>query len=729
MSFVFIVLSVVSVSFFTVIEKEFKKELLRSYTLTYEMMEQNVNNFSQSIEEESQILTEDDEISQILASPVRDNHFYYNLRDISEKFSNIVTLNNYVSHIAVYDNKTGYIIENSSYVKPEYIYKDYIFEEEQTFENWKAFMESSDVMGFYRLSCGDIVYLNKIYNYNGNTELGTLIIRVNNDVFRQLLSVDIDENEGNVIAVYKDRTIYAMFDNDVADYCLENADSTEKILDEEVQNDMFVFTPGKGRLKCFFAIGQEVAYQKLHDIVKTILLLLILLAIVGVLLSFVFSKKQYKPIGNLFELLRTDTENEGGYNDFEYMRMQINNLLQKQNVGEIMRSKYNSLLMNVHLLSYIQEEDSQKEAGEILSQLGIELRFKHYILAMVNVIDKDGAMWKENPENSSLIMESVKNVCDEMLGEDFYSLALPVKSNQFLFFITARYEKNMVVAVTDAYSKAVEFLSKHIGISLDIKLSEPFTDINKMGHFYNRLVINSTVQKTPGVTKYEGDMENISHLQNTKEFEVALKKGMKSSERTQTAEALEKCFANVKSERALSIVKYDMINSVIGVIAGLDTVDKEQCYLLMDRIYKSYSADAVRSMMEELINLLYSAAEKKLGDTDNARVNEIIAYINENFHNVDLNVNSIALNFGLHSKYISKIFKDSTGILLKNYILQVRFENAQELLKQDIKISEIAQMCGFLDSNSFIRAFRKHYGMTPIEKRNELKFKENERND
>lgn len=729
MSFVFIVLGIVYISFFTVIEKEFKKELLRSYTLTYEMMEQNVNNFSQSIEEESQILAEDDEISQILASPVRDNHFYYNLRDISEKFSNIVTLNNYVSHIAVYDNKTGYIIENSSYIKPEYIYKDYIFEEGQTYESWKAFMESPQLMGFYRLSCGDIVYLNKIYDYSGKTELGTLIISVYNDVFRQLLSVDITENEGNVVAVYKDRTVYAMFDNDIAEYCLENADSTEKILNEEAQNDMFVFRPGKGRLKCFFAIGQDAIYQRLYDVAKTIFIALSLLLLLGIVLSVVFSKKQYKPVGALFELLNTEKGAEGGYTDFEYMRLQVNRLLHNKNLGEVMRGKYNTLLMNINLLSYLQDENSRKDVGEILDQLGIELKFKNFVLAMVNVISKDADIWKENPENNSLILDSVKNICDEMLGEEFFSLALPIKSEQFLFLITAKHEKSLIEEITAAYSKSVEFLSKHIGISLDIKLSEPFADINKTRYFYNHLTKNSSIQAAPGVTRCESETDNTSHLQNTKEFEAALRKGLKTGDKAQIDAALEICFENVKSERTLSLIKYDMINSVIGVIGYLGTDDKEECYLLMDRIYKSYSVTAVKEMMAELTQLLLDAAAKTLNDTDNARVNEIISYINDNFHSVDLNVNSIALNFGLHSKYISKMFKDSTGILLKDYILQVRFENAQKLLKQDIKISEIAGMCGFLNSNSFIRAFKKRYGLTPMEKRNELKFKENERND
>jgi transcriptional regulator, AraC family len=52
------------------------------------------------------------------------------------------------------------------------------------------------------------------------------------------------------------------------------------------------------------------------------------------------------------------------------------------------------------------------------------------------------------------------------------------------------------------------------------------------------------------------------------------------------------------------------------------------------------------------------------------------------------------------------------------YLTQVRLEHARQLLKgYDLKIKDIAAICGFMDSNYFCRLFRKHTERSPSEYR------------
>ena len=61
-----------------------------------------------------------------------------------------------------------------------------------------------------------------------------------------------------------------------------------------------------------------------------------------------------------------------------------------------------------------------------------------------------------------------------------------------------------------------------------------------------------------------------------------------------------------------------------------------------------------------------------------------------------------------------------TGKSLSSYIIQLRMERAMHLLKArpDLRIGDVAEMCGFVDVAYFSRVFRQHYGMTPTEARN-----------
>ena len=51
-------------------------------------------------------------------------------------------------------------------------------------------------------------------------------------------------------------------------------------------------------------------------------------------------------------------------------------------------------------------------------------------------------------------------------------------------------------------------------------------------------------------------------------------------------------------------------------------------------------------------------------------------------------------------------------------------KNAKNLLVEDeLSVSEISQVCGFLDVYSFSRAFKKWAGMSPSEYRKRMQFR------
>lgn len=58
-------------------------------------------------------------------------------------------------------------------------------------------------------------------------------------------------------------------------------------------------------------------------------------------------------------------------------------------------------------------------------------------------------------------------------------------------------------------------------------------------------------------------------------------------------------------------------------------------------------------------------------------------------------------------------FKKHTGSTINEYILSVRVRQAERLLRRGRTVQETADLCGFGDAGSLIRAFRKHTGRTP----------------
>ncbi|HIS47835.1 MAG TPA: AraC family transcriptional regulator [Candidatus Scybalocola faecigallinarum] len=122
-----------------------------------------------------------------------------------------------------------------------------------------------------------------------------------------------------------------------------------------------------------------------------------------------------------------------------------------------------------------------------------------------------------------------------------------------------------------------------------------------------------------------------------------------------------------------------------------------------------------------LLSISRSVYEKENGDcagpvTLRAR---ICTYVEEHLRE-PLTLEDIAGFFAMNKYYISHIFKESMGISLHQYIIQRRIEACKNALLTQKSLEEIAELFGFANYSSFFRLFKKTYGMSPKEYREEM---------
>lgn len=92
----------------------------------------------------------------------------------------------------------------------------------------------------------------------------------------------------------------------------------------------------------------------------------------------------------------------------------------------------------------------------------------------------------------------------------------------------------------------------------------------------------------------------------------------------------------------------------------------------------------------------------------------ICQFIENNYFDANLNLNSIASHFQMSPSYLSKKFREQYQKSVIDHLYEVRIDNAVPLLtRTELKIADIAVMTGFVDSNAFIRVFKKLKGTTP----------------
>jgi AraC-like DNA-binding protein len=82
-------------------------------------------------------------------------------------------------------------------------------------------------------------------------------------------------------------------------------------------------------------------------------------------------------------------------------------------------------------------------------------------------------------------------------------------------------------------------------------------------------------------------------------------------------------------------------------------------------------------------------------------------------------VKALAEYFKVDRSTIFRAFKQRYDLPVKSYIDEIKFRNVCDLLKNtSFSIARIARLCGFGNQDYFSRAFKKRYGLPPVQWRN-----------
>jgi len=121
---------------------------------------------------------------------------------------------------------------------------------------------------------------------------------------------------------------------------------------------------------------------------------------------------------------------------------------------------------------------------------------------------------------------------------------------------------------------------------------------------------------------------------------------------------------------------------------------------------KKYTLD----IYQRLIKYVKGIKESK----SNNLIEEINYFVLNNFTNPELSVASVADKFNITANYLSMLFRQTKGQNISVFITQLRINKAKELLKkQNINISSICKLSGYIDYHYFTKVFKKVEGMTP----------------
>lgn len=97
---------------------------------------------------------------------------------------------------------------------------------------------------------------------------------------------------------------------------------------------------------------------------------------------------------------------------------------------------------------------------------------------------------------------------------------------------------------------------------------------------------------------------------------------------------------------------------------------------------------------------------------------EIVRYLEENFSDPSLCLSKLGQMYHISESYLSHLFKNRTGLNFSVYLENLRLQEAARRLRQKgCSLSNLYIELGYTNPTTLRRAFKKHFGMTPSEMR------------
>lgn len=130
--------------------------------------------------------------------------------------------------------------------------------------------------------------------------------------------------------------------------------------------------------------------------------------------------------------------------------------------------------------------------------------------------------------------------------------------------------------------------------------------------------------------------------------------------------------------------------------------DKVSTFAELSALHREMSMDFVKRMSALRKSKIFSK-----------QVVLCVNYIYENLHK-KITVNELARHTGLNPSYLSRLFKNETGVSVSEYVITKKIAAAKSMLKySDQPLSEIAEMLAFSSQSHFTKTFRTLEGITP----------------
>lgn len=305
----------------------------------------------------------------------------------------------------------------------------------------------------------------------------------------------------------------------------------------------------------------------------------------------------------------------------------------------------------------------------------------------------------------------VRKTIENVLGSDHMLNIFDNDIHRFGIIVT----RDMIKKKYEDLEKLKITILENCQCSVSVALSEEAREIENIGKLYRQALFAlqyRSFQNPIGVLYYE-QFKNVQLNYNFCESnpEVLLD-NIKNSSPSAIEEDINNVFNEFYGKKCapevittyIRNIEFDLVNHIMDHDGSVDEIITKFESLI--RTIGKVSIDSLREDFYTLAIYISEFYKSIICRSSKDIIIEIKDFVHQNYQK-NLKLQEVAKAYFVNPVYLGQVFAKTVGMHFNEYLHSVRIEEAIKLLKRtDMKISSIASMVGYCDSDYFVNKFK-----------------------
>lgn len=644
-----------------------------------------------------------------------------------------------ISYDTSNDSRTFYTVhfgtnDNNFYTVDENAYQAWI---EKLTSNYSGNYVASKVSPGSS-SADDLVSYIRSVPLKGSTEKpATLVISIRQAEFLKQTAGIHQINDSNILLLDGNNNIIASTDKnrDFREVEYSELPGRQGVKNISIAGRKMVasyVSSGISDWKYIILVPDSIFWEKAEYIRKFAEISLLACLAFAAVFSFLLIKWNYNPLS---KLVRHFTEQEGlnfhkRGNEYGFIEKAMNRELDERKKLSNQVARQNKALREVYIADVIRGKELPGDGGgNQPDRYGIAFSSRYFAVMVYHIENSGGFLFGKqgsiSGKQTGLHKFIVVNIVEELVNKN--NTAYFTEMDGFLACLvnfTGEESGRWKEQLKWANLEAAEFIKKNFDMDFLVAISSIHPSAAEIHDAYQEALQTMEYKRKLGLDELLY-FDEIDHLDKGDyyyplEREYQLLNCIKAGDTRHALIILDEIFWKNFNGLLLPLqtatcLMFDLVSTMIKALNGMSEENRSLFLQELGPVELVLNCSSLNEMKLKTKEVVEKFC-KYVGEKNNSLVlkNNILAYIEKNYYDMNLSVASIAEHFGLHPVYISREFKEQSGIGLLEWITRVRIDHAKELLKsQKSSLEEIAGKVGYANVRTFARAFAKNEGTTP----------------